>query len=146
MSKKSWPIRKGIFRSACPSDFSPQRSPSPVVEMPLSPQPDSSDPSTQFRNTQPLTINTNIANISNMDAPSANSRANSQCPFSPTIREIPIEVQQEVCVIDSLFGIFPCVCVRLCACECVSVCVCGFDEVMQFIAVSMVIKSMEFRW
>ncbi|XP_075164565.1 sterile alpha and armadillo motif isoform X2 [Haematobia irritans] len=34
-----WPVRKGIFRSSGQSDFIPTRSPSPIVEMPLSPPP-----------------------------------------------------------------------------------------------------------
>ncbi|XP_060659532.1 NAD(+) hydrolase sarm1 isoform X7 [Drosophila nasuta] len=34
-----WPVRKGIFRSSGQSDFVPTRSPSPIVEMPLSPPP-----------------------------------------------------------------------------------------------------------
>lgn len=42
-----WSIRKGIFRSTGQSDFVPTRTPSPVVEMPLTPQ------------TPKLTINTN---------------------------------------------------------------------------------------
>lgn len=38
-----WPVRKGIFRSSGQSDFIPTRSPSPIVEMPLSPPPVSSN-------------------------------------------------------------------------------------------------------
>lgn len=34
-----WPVRKGIFRSTGQSDFVPTRTPSPVVEMPMTPQP-----------------------------------------------------------------------------------------------------------
>uniref|UniRef100_A0A182RUZ9 ADP-ribosyl cyclase/cyclic ADP-ribose hydrolase n=1 Tax=Anopheles funestus TaxID=62324 RepID=A0A182RUZ9_ANOFN len=34
-----WPVRKGIFRSTGQSDFVPTRTPSPVVEFPLSPPP-----------------------------------------------------------------------------------------------------------
>lgn len=34
-----WPVRKGIFRSTGHSDFIPTRSPSPIVEMPNTPQP-----------------------------------------------------------------------------------------------------------
>lgn len=32
-----WPVRKGIFRSTGQSDFIPQRTPSPIVEMPATP-------------------------------------------------------------------------------------------------------------
>uniref|UniRef100_A0A1I8PZY4 ADP-ribosyl cyclase/cyclic ADP-ribose hydrolase n=1 Tax=Stomoxys calcitrans TaxID=35570 RepID=A0A1I8PZY4_STOCA len=38
-SQAPWPVRKGIFRSSGQSDFIPTRSPSPIVEMPLSPPP-----------------------------------------------------------------------------------------------------------
>lgn len=87
MSKKTWPIHKGIFRANCSTNSAHQRSPSPIVEMPLSPPPDLSEPSRfQRRNTSPLVINTNI-----------DTSVQSRSPFSPTIREIPIEVQQEVC-------------------------------------------------
>lgn len=34
-----WPVRKGIFRSTGQSDFVPTRTPSPIVEMPMSPSP-----------------------------------------------------------------------------------------------------------
>lgn len=88
MSKKSWPIHKGIFRVNCPPDFAHQCSPprSPIVEMPLSPPPDLSETAgSQKKNVPNLVINTN------MDS------SISRGPFSPTIREIPIEVQQEVC-------------------------------------------------
>ncbi|XP_061500604.1 uncharacterized protein LOC133390950 [Anopheles gambiae] len=36
-----WPVRKGIFRSTGQSDFVPNRTPSPIVEFPLSPPPPS---------------------------------------------------------------------------------------------------------
>uniref|UniRef100_A0A182WMD7 ADP-ribosyl cyclase/cyclic ADP-ribose hydrolase n=1 Tax=Anopheles minimus TaxID=112268 RepID=A0A182WMD7_9DIPT len=38
-SQAPWPVRKGIFRSTGQSDFVPTRTPSPVVEFPLSPPP-----------------------------------------------------------------------------------------------------------
>lgn len=100
MSKKSsWPIRKGLFRTTCRSEFSPQRSPSPIVEMPLSPQSDLNDtPRFQTRNTPPLKVNINAETPLSPLSPLSNRSAG---PFSPTInigiREIPIEVQQEVC-------------------------------------------------
>lgn len=101
MSKKSsWPVRKGLFRTTCQSEFLPQRSPSPIVEIPLSPQSDLSDtPRFQTRNTPPLKINTNTETPLSPLSPLSNRSAG---PFSPpiniTIREIPIEVQQEVCL------------------------------------------------
>ncbi|XP_017111800.1 NAD(+) hydrolase sarm1 isoform X5 [Drosophila elegans] len=48
-----WPVRKGIFRSSGQSDFTPTRSPSPIVEMPLSPPPVAT-PSNRFGLTSPL--------------------------------------------------------------------------------------------
>lgn len=38
-NRAPWPVRKGIFRSTGQSDFVPTRSPSPIVEMPMTPQP-----------------------------------------------------------------------------------------------------------
>uniref|UniRef100_A0AAG5DCK7 ADP-ribosyl cyclase/cyclic ADP-ribose hydrolase n=1 Tax=Anopheles atroparvus TaxID=41427 RepID=A0AAG5DCK7_ANOAO len=38
-SQAPWPVRKGIFRSTGQSDFVPTRTPSPIVEFPLSPPP-----------------------------------------------------------------------------------------------------------
>lgn len=71
----------------CSSDFVHKRSPSPIVEMPLSPPPPDASDVTRLRrgNSCPLKVNTNIEQ-------SVQYRG----PFSPTIREIPIEVQQEV--------------------------------------------------
>lgn len=74
MSKKSWPIRTGLFRSTCHSDTETQRSPSPIVEMPLSPQPSESSRSRRM-SSPPLKIITNM---------NANRRAGSQGPFSPS--------------------------------------------------------------
>ncbi|XP_016974728.1 NAD(+) hydrolase sarm1 isoform X6 [Drosophila rhopaloa] len=48
-----WPVRKGIFRSSGQSDFTPTRSPSPIVEMPLSPPPVATPPN-RFGVTSPL--------------------------------------------------------------------------------------------
>lgn len=39
-----WPVRKGIFRSIGQNDFVPTRSPSPIVEMPMSPSSARSSP------------------------------------------------------------------------------------------------------
>lgn len=95
MSKKkaAWPINKGIFRTPFQTEFAHQRSPSPIVEMPLSPDPEASTQSNGHPPLQPLRINTSVER--------SMSPQRSMSPFSPTInnrvREIPIEVQQEVC-------------------------------------------------
>ncbi|XP_065358999.1 NAD(+) hydrolase sarm1 isoform X9 [Calliphora vicina] len=65
--KAPWPVRKGIFRSSGQSDFIPNRSPSPIVEMPLSPP--------------PITNNTRASSLSRFD---------SNCPFSPPPQPIQI--------------------------------------------------------
>lgn len=94
MSKKaSWPINKGIFRNSYQTDFGRQRSPSPIVEMPLSPDPESYSPNNGFpMSPPPLRISTSMER--------SLSPRRSMSPFSPTlnktIREIPIEVQHEV--------------------------------------------------
>ncbi|XP_046807191.1 NAD(+) hydrolase sarm1 isoform X2 [Lucilia cuprina] len=67
--KAPWPVRKGIFRSSGQSDFIPTRSPSPIVEMPLSPP--------------PVTNNTRASSLSRFD---------NNCPFSPPPQ--PIQVIQ----------------------------------------------------
>lgn len=91
MSKKApWPIHK-VFRAQQQNDLNTQRSPSPIVEMPLSPDTE--------------TVNSNN-NGSGMGPrfPSSVERSlsprRSQSPFSTPlnkgVREIPIEVQHEV--------------------------------------------------
>ena len=64
-----WPVRKGIFRSSGQSDFIPTRSPSPIVEMPLSPP--------------PVTNNVRASSLSRFD---------NNCPLSPPPQ--PIQVIQ----------------------------------------------------
>lgn len=67
--KAPWPVRKGIFRSSGQSDFIPTRSPSPIVEMPLSPPP-----------------------VMNNNRASSLSRFDNNCPLSPPPQ--PIQVIQ----------------------------------------------------
>lgn len=92
MSKKpSWPIHKGIFRSQHQSDFIPHRSPSPIVEMPLSPDPESSNDGHTVSSPPTYRYASSMERL---------SPQRSQSPFNSTIskgvREIPIEVEREV--------------------------------------------------
>lgn len=86
MSRKApWPIHK-VFRSN--NDFSPQRSPSPIVEMPLSPDPETA---------------TNGSCMSpRYSVERSLSPRRSQSPFNTAVnkgvREIPIEVEHEVTI------------------------------------------------
>lgn len=83
MSKKmGWPINKGIFRSP-QSDFQQERrSSSPIVEMPISPDPETA---------------TNGNPLSPRFERSVSPRR-SQSPFnsSMNVREIPIEVEHGI--------------------------------------------------
>lgn len=86
----AWPIRKGIFRSQNIENI-PQRSPSPIVEMPLSPDPET------ISNGNPLSppLSMRYPSIERSLSP-----RRSQSPFSSAmnkgIREIPIQVEHEV--------------------------------------------------
>lgn len=94
MSRKtSWPLNRGMFRTPFQAEFDRQRSPSPIVEMPMSPDPELSNGRCSMSPPpQPLRISTSIER--------SLSPRRSMSPFSSSIiREIPIEVQQEVCVI-----------------------------------------------
>lgn len=78
-----WPVRKGIFRSTGQSDFVPTRTPSPIVEMPLSPM--------SIKATSPLHTRSLSIHESPLSPP----------PLTVTnpprlIREIPIEKLDEV--------------------------------------------------
>lgn len=124
-----WPVRKGIFRSTGQSDFIPQRSPSPIVEMPatpvqqtqsnplsplsprcisvleagcMSPPPPSSQSS---QSPSPNHFGSNRASpvkspsppgTTNMGPPKSKLKSRMLTPINVSIREIPIEVQQEV--------------------------------------------------
>lgn len=87
MSKKApWPIHK-VFRSQPHNEFHPQRSPSPIVEMPLSPDPESANGSCMSPR-YPSSMERSL------------SPRRSQSPFNSAlnkgVREIPIEVEHEV--------------------------------------------------
>lgn len=43
-AKAPWPVRPGVFKSIGQNDFKPNRSPSPIVEMPMSPSSARSSP------------------------------------------------------------------------------------------------------
>ncbi|XP_053953709.1 NAD(+) hydrolase sarm1 isoform X9 [Anastrepha ludens] len=101
-----WSIRKGIFRSSGQSDFVPARSPSPIVEMPLSPPPinttNGGPPISRFSPTCPLspppqpiqvvsgppgppnavTINDNVATTKNSSLSNSATTSKSQAQSS----------------------------------------------------------------
>lgn len=90
MSKKApWPINKGFFRSQHHNDLSRQRSPSPIVEMPLSPDAESAN------NAHAMSPTRSIHSVERSLSP-----RRSQSPFNSNVnkgvREIPIEVEHEV--------------------------------------------------
>lgn len=92
-----WPVRKGIFRSSGQSDFIPTtrtRTPSPIVEMPLSPPPLTSQP--QSPTSPRVTI------IETPQTPTTPRQTHSYSPplpngkaFRRNIRDIPIEVENQ---------------------------------------------------
>lgn len=92
MSKKApWPIHK-VFRSQTPNDINSTRSPSPIVEMPLSPDPETANNGTTMSPRYPSSVERSL------------SPRRSQSPFSTSlnkgVREIPIEVEHEVTIYD----------------------------------------------
>ena len=96
-SYKPWKVRKGVFKSTGTSDYSvpPRNTPSPIIEMPLSPPPNA-NPKTPGSPLSPL--------------PSPRVKI-VESPLSPTVviptvvhrtvREIPIERVDEVSEIFS---------------------------------------------
>lgn len=89
---KPWKIRKGIFKSTGTSDYSlPTRNtPSPIVEMPMSPPPPT--PTSIKTPTSPrVTIIENP-----LSPPIATASATFQPIIHRTVREIPIERCDEV--------------------------------------------------
>lgn len=120
MSKKpSWPIHQGIFRSQHQNDFIPQRSPSPIVEMPLSPDPEQtvSSPSSTSTNNNGHAMSPPPSFRYSSSVERSLSPRRSQSPFNSAInkgvREIPIEVEhdREVkkhCVENHKISKFPC--------------------------------------
>lgn len=118
-NKAPWPVRKGIFRSSGQSDFVPQRTPSPVVEMPNTPTPQpgkTSNPLSPLINivespfsppqspcsTTPMSPTSPTTPSTPMSPTSPTSPMSPTSPLSPTssvnksIRYLPIEVQHEV--------------------------------------------------
>lgn len=117
-NKAPWPVRKGIFRSSGQSDFVPQRTPSPIVEMPNTPaavlptnsnplsplcvvgiseNPLSPPPPIQHQPPpQNFTPNSTQTKLAPKVATSKSKAKLKLTPINVSIREIPIEVQQEV--------------------------------------------------
>lgn len=107
-NKAPWPVRKGIFRSTGQSDFVPQRTPSPIVELPNTPMsPPISNPMSPLSVpivespfSPPIVIESDTPppSPSPMQAPLKTKLKSRRLltPINVTIREIPIEVQQEV--------------------------------------------------
>lgn len=89
-SFKPWKIRKGVFKSTGTSDYSvpPRKSPSPIIEMPLSPP-----PLVGFKSpTSPLSPRVTI-----MESPLSPHIIHSHGPsIHLTVREIPIECEVSV--------------------------------------------------
>lgn len=89
MSKK-WPVHK-VFRTPQHNDLHAQRSPSPIVEMPLSPDPETANSTNNGSNVGPRFPSSVERSL---------SPRRSQSPFSSSlnkgVREIPIEVEHEV--------------------------------------------------
>ena len=127
-SQAPWPVRKGIFRSSGQSDFVPTRSPSPIIEMPMSPT--TPQPPQLPANRHPLSprvsivesplsppvygvgsgsagLATPLSPLSPTSYVSSTSSRHSASPppFNRAIREIPIEVQKEVI---TFFFVFSC--------------------------------------
>lgn len=117
-----WPVRKGIFRSSGQSDFVPQRTPSPVVEMPPTPQSGrTSNPLSPLIGTNDITLSPPLSpcTVTPLSPTTPMSPTNPSIPLSPTspstpstpmsptssinrsIRQIPIEVEHEVKTIQS---------------------------------------------
>lgn len=113
-SQAPWPVRKGIFRSTGQSDFVPTRTPSPIVEFPLSPPPPqtptASSP-TQHKNGITLSVSspTTSPRVTLVETPLA-SPVNVRTTF-----EIPIE-RVKVRDLDRATGAVP---PNRCSCFCV---------------------------
>lgn len=114
-----WPVRKGIFRSSGQSDFIPQRTPSPIVEMPATPiHPNPMSPMSPLSPrcitvldgkcmSPPPPQSPSLHYASRMspikspppqinEPPKSKLKSRMLTPINVSIREIPIEVQQEV--------------------------------------------------
>lgn len=115
-NKAPWPVRKGIFRSSGQSDFVPQRTPSPVVELPNTPTPQpgrTTNPLSPLFSIvdNPLSPPLSPTSVAPSTPLSPLSRSNPLSPKSPTspislvdmsVRQIPIEVEHEVITIDQM--------------------------------------------
>lgn len=117
-----WPVRKGIYRSTGQSDFIPQRTPSPIVEMPATPiqqnyhnpmsplsprcvtvmdakcmsPPPPQSPSLHYAHVNRMSPVKSPPPVINEPSPKSKLKSRMLTPINVSIREIPIEVQQEV--------------------------------------------------
>lgn len=105
MSKK-WPVHK-VFRTPQHNDLHAQRSPSPIVEMPLSPDAETANSTNNGSSVGPRFP----ASVERSLSP-RRSQSPFSSPLNKGVREIPIEVEHEVkkmmydqCA-NSLAGIF----------------------------------------
>lgn len=108
-----WPVRKGIFRSSGQSDFIPTRTrtPSPIVEMPLSPPPlytqqPQSPSSPRVTITESPQTPTSPRQKNSYSPPLPNGKA-----FRRNVRDIPIEVEKQKVFFTEyifLYKYFPC--------------------------------------
>lgn len=97
-SYKPWIVRKGVFKSTGTSDYSvpPRNTPSPIIEIPLSPPPVNHKAS--YSPTSPLSPRVVIT-----ENPLSPPIIQSSVPtLHRTVREIPIERVDEVSVEFSL--------------------------------------------
>lgn len=99
-SYKPWKVRKGIFKSTGTSEYTvpPRNTPSPIIEMPLSPPPltpkSPNSPISPFSPRVTMTESPLSPSIGQTNVPSIHR----------TVREIPIERNDEVSV--KIFKIF----------------------------------------
>lgn len=104
---KPWKVRKGIFKSTGTSDYAlPTRNtPSPIVEMPMSP-PAVKTPTSPIPNPMSPRV-TIIESPLSPPPPTTSTPATASASFQPiihrTVREIPIERVDEVKVSEILF-------------------------------------------
>lgn len=112
-----WPVRKGIFRSTGQSDFVPTRTPSPIVEFPLSPPPpqtptSSATPPPQHKNGIVLNVTSprtspRVTIVESPPPPSGGNGGGGTTRCSPpqqvrTTFEIPIERVKVSCALGTV--------------------------------------------
>lgn len=85
-----WPVRKGIFRSTGHSEYLPH-SPSPVVEIPETPQSDVSSRVNVPINSPVFTFETSASGSRSTTPTTPLSSANAILTIGNVVREIPIE-------------------------------------------------------